>query len=30
MKNPKVQGRKESTIGRELTLILTKEVDDSI
>jgi len=30
MKNPKVQGRKESMIARELTLILTKEVDDSI
>jgi len=30
MKNPKVQGRKESIISRELTLILIKEIDDVI
>jgi ribosome-binding factor A len=28
MKNPKVQGRKESTILRELTLILTRETEN--
>jgi ribosome-binding factor A len=30
MKNPKIQGRKESLILRELTLILTKELDNEI
>jgi len=30
MKNPKIQGRKESLILRELTLILTKEIDNQV
>ncbi|ATG97454.1 30S ribosome-binding factor RbfA [Mesoplasma lactucae] len=30
MKNPKIQGRKESLIARELTIIITQKLEDPI